>query len=262
MNLTSQPVAAANYKPFNENNARNIKLSSDIMDDAALLNYCKAGYEAFKKEVAADGKANTAGLDVVKNIVAARVFLSLFDKKMDVATFREYVIRQMFKIKGSVKACPQKSSIYAKIKAANDLILAKKEIFSKINRQQPAESIEKAVGIAFADFSGLRDLYAQLKATKKATKDAAATVAATKIEALRENATPEEAAQIAVNELTAVAATFIEKFESVAAAAGVAAALNVVADVADIIINAYNDAATNASDDAATNASDNMKKAA
>lgn len=83
INQSSQPFHKPDYKPLNENNARNVRLSNDFTGEPkeVVLSYLKEGYNAYLRETNAENKAGRAGLAVVKSILKARLYYSTFNKR-------------------------------------------------------------------------------------------------------------------------------------------------------------------------------------
>lgn len=255
INKTSQPVKSSGYREFNSNNARNLSLSHDLTADKSVNivnNYITAGRRAYKIELAADNKANNYGLEVVKSIFAARLYLAAFDKKMDDKKFKEYIIRQLFQVKGSVRDCPQKSTIYGKLKLVADLINLFGKQCPKLVGSDIAAVIDEFTAAVFANFSGLRDAYKQIKEAKDAMKpkkeltpcpddiaDEAPEVDSDS-EVDSESDSEEEPTTIdPETQLMRAAAAFIEASEEFIAKYGKTSYLENIEDVTDLIYNCY-----------------------
>ena len=252
INTTSQPVKSSDYKDFNSNNARNLSLSHDLEADKSINivnNYILAGRRAYKIELAADNKANNYGIEVVKNIFSARLYLSAFDKKMDDKKFKEYIIRQLFQVKGSVRECPQKSTIYGKLKLVADLINLFSKQCPKLIGADVAAVIDEFTAAVFANFSGLRDAYKQVKEAKDALKPKKELAPcpddisdeAPEVDSDSELDSEEEPEAIVAPEtqLMRAAAAFIEASEEFISKYGKTSYLENIEDVADLIYNCY-----------------------
>lgn len=254
-NTTSQPVKSTNYKDFNSNNARNLSLAHDLESNKSINivnSYITAGRRAYKIELAADNKANNYGIEVVKNIFAARLYLAAFDKKMDDKKFKEYIIRQLFQVKGSVRDCPQKSTIYGKLKLVADLINLFGKQCPKLVGSDIAAVIDEFTAAVFANFSGLRDAYKQVKEAKDALKPKKEltpcpddisddiTNKAPEVDSDSESDSEEEPTAIDPEmQLMRAAAAFIEASEEFITKYGKISYLENIEDVTDLIYNCY-----------------------
>lgn len=248
-NTTSQPVKSSDYKDFNSNNARNLSLSHDLEADKSINivnNYIIAGRRAYKIELAADNKANNYGLKVVRSIFAARLYLAAFDKKMDDKKFKEYIIRQLFQVKGSVRDCPQKSTIYGKLKLVADLINLFGKQCPKLIGADVAAVIDEFTAAVFANFSGLRDAYKQVKEAKDALKPKKELapcpddISDEAPEVDSESDSEEEPTVVDPEmQLMRAAAAFIEASEEFITKYGKTSYLESIEDVTDLIYNCY-----------------------
>lgn len=252
VNTTSQPVKSTDYKDFNSNNARNLSLSHELESDKSINivnNYIIAGRRAYKIELAADNKANNYGIEVVKNIFSARLYLSAFDKKMDDKKFKEYIIRQLFQVKGSIRDCPQKSTIYGKLKLVADLINLFGKQCPKLIGADVAAVIDEFTAAVFANFSGLRNAYKQVKEAKDALKSKKELAPcpddiadeAPEVDSYSEsNSESKEPTAIDLEmHLMRVAAAFIEASEEFITKYGKTSYLENIEDVTDLIYNCY-----------------------
>lgn len=170
INQSTQPLHKSNYKPLNENNARNVRLSNDFTGEPkeVVLAYLKEGHNAYLRETTATNKAGLAGLAVVKAIFKARLYYSAFNKKMDEKKFRAHMILHLFKVKSDIRTHPQKSSVYAKIKAALKLIELNRDIIKESDIiGTPATAIAELADSIFMNYESLRGLYDALKPEKQ-----------------------------------------------------------------------------------------------
>lgn len=245
---SSQPLHKSDYKPLNENNARNVRLSNDFTGTPKdiVLAYLKEGYNAYLRETNAANKAGLAGLAVVKAIFKARLYYSTFNKKMDEKNFRKHIIVHLFKINVDIRNHPQKSSIYAKIKAALKLIELNRDIIKESNIiGTPAATITELTDSIFANYESLRGLYDALKPKKQPKPDASdesesnpESDSETDSEAGTEN-NPESVQLPPEVVLMQTASEFINAFENVVKIYGYNEAITMAGDVVEVITQAY-----------------------
>lgn len=248
VNQSSQPLHKPDYKPLNENNARNVRLSNDFTGEPkeVVLSYLKEGYNAYLRETNAENKAGLAGLAVVKSIFKARLYYSAFNKKMDEKGFRKHIILHLFKINADIRTHPQKSSIYAKIKAALKLIELNHDIIKESNIiGTPAAAIAELADSIFANYESLRGLYDALKPEKQPKPDASdesesnpESDSETDSEAGTEN-NPESVQLPPEVVLMQTASEFINAFENVVKIYGYNEAITMAGDVVEVITQAY-----------------------
>lgn len=244
VNQSSQPLHKSDYKPLNENNARNVRLSNDFTGEPkeVVLSYLKEGYNAYLRETKAENKAELAGLDVVKSIFKARLYYSVFNKKMDEKEFRKHIILHLFKISADIRTHPQKSSIYAKIKAALKLIELNHDIIKKSNIiGTPAAAIAELADNIFTDYESLRGLYDVLKPEKQ-PKPGASDESESNPESDSETETensPESVQLPPEVVLMQAASDFITAFDNVVKIYGYGEAVTMAGDVVEVITQAY-----------------------
>lgn len=244
INQSSQPLYKSNYKPLNENNARNIRLSNDFTGEPkeVILSYLKEGYNAYLRETNAENKAGLAGLAVVKSIFKARLYYSTFNKKMDEKNFRKHIILHLFKINADIRTHPQKSSIYTKIKAALKLIELNCDIIKESNIiGTPAAAIAEITDSIFANYESLRGLYDALKPEKQSkpgTSDESESSPESDSETETENS-PESVPLPPEVVLMQTASDFITAFENVVKIYGYSEAVTMAGDVVEVITQAY-----------------------
>lgn len=238
INQSSQPLHKPDYKPLNENNARNVRLSNDFTGEPkeVVLSYLKEGYNAYLRETNAENKAGLAGLAVVKSVFKARLYYSAFNKKMDEKGFRKHIILHLFKINADIRTHPQKSSIYAKIKAALKLIELNHDIIKESNIiSTPAAAIAEITDSIFANYESLRGLYDALKPEKQpkpSTSDESDSETET------ENS-PESVQLPPEVVLMQAASDFITAFDNVVKIYGYGEAVTMAGDVVEVITQAY-----------------------
>lgn len=250
INQSSQPLHKPDYKPLNENNARNVRLSNDFTGEPkeVVLSYLKEGYNAYLRETKAENKAGLAGLDVVKSIFKARLYYSAFNKKMDEKGFRKHIILHLFKISADIRTHPQKSSIYAKIKAALKLIELNHDIIKKSNIiGTPAAAIAELADNIFTDYESLRGLYDALKPEKQ-PKPGASDESESNPES---ESSPESDSETGTENspesvqlppevvLMQAASDFITAFDNVVKIYGYGEAVTMAGDVVEVITQAY-----------------------
>lgn len=247
---SSQPLHKPNYKPLDENNARNVRLSNDFTGEPkeVVLSYLKEGYNAYLRETNAENKAGLAGLAVVKSIFKARLYYSTFNKKMDEKGFRKHIILHLFKINADIRTHPQKSSIYAKIKAALKLIELNHDTIKESNIiGTPAAAIAELADSIFANYESLRGLYDALKPEKQPKPGASdesesnpesESSPESDSETGTENS-PESVPLPAEVVLMQTASDFINAFENVVKIYGYSEAVTMVGDVVEVITQAY-----------------------
>lgn len=256
INQSSQPLYKSNYKPLNENNARNIRLSNDFTGEPkeVILSYLKEGYNAYLRETNAENKAGLAGLAVVKSIFKARLYYSTFNKKMDEKNFRKHIILHLFKINADIRTHPQKSSIYAKIKAALKLIELNHDIIKESNIiGTPAAAIAEITDSIFANYESLRGLYDALKPEKQSkpgTSDESESNPESKFNPESESS-PESDSETGTENspesvqlppevvLMQAASNFITAFDNVVKIYGYGEAVTMAGDVVEVITQAY-----------------------
>lgn len=247
---SSQPLHKPNYKPLNENNARNVRLSNDFTGTPKdiVLNYLKEGYNAYLREANAENKAGLAGLAVVKAIFKARLYYSAFNKKMDEKGFRKHIILHLFKINADIRSHPQRSSIYAKIKAALKLIELNRDLTKESNiTGTPAAAIAEITDSVFANYESLRGLYDALKSEKQpkpGTSDESESnpESDSSLESDSEAGTETgtESVQLPPEVvLMQTASDFINAFENVVKIYGYSEAVTMAGDVVEVITQAY-----------------------
>lgn len=237
---SSQPLHKPNYKSLNENNARNVRLSNDFTGEPkeVILSYLKEGYNAYLRETNAENKAELAGLAVVKSIFKARLYYSTFNKKMDEKEFRKHIILHLFKINADIRTHPQKSSIYAKIKAALKLIELNHDTIKESNIiGTPAAAIAELAGSIFANYESLRSLYDALK-SKKQPKSSTSDESDSETETGTENS-PESVQLPPEVVLMQAASDFITAFDNVVKIYGYGEAVTMAGDVVEVITQAY-----------------------
>lgn len=250
INQSSQPLHKPNYKPLDENNARNIRLSNDFTGTPKdiVLVYLREGYNAYLREVNAENKAGLAGLAVVKSIFKARLYYSAFDKKMDEKNFRRHIILHMFKIGADIRTHPQKSSIYAKIKAALKLIELNHDTIKESNIiGTPAAAIAELADSIFANYESLRGLYDALKPEKQpkpgtGNESDSETETENSPESDSETETensPESVPLPPEVVLMQAASEFITAFDNVVKIYGYGEAVTMAGDVVEVITQAY-----------------------
>lgn len=241
---SSQPLHKPDYKPLNENNARNVRLSNDFTGGPkeVILTYLKEGYNAYLRETNAENKAGLAGLEVVKSIFKARLYYSAFNKKMDEKNFRKHIILHLFKINADIRTHPQKSSIYAKIKAALKLIELNHDTIKESNIiGTPAAAIAELADSIFANYESLRGLYNALKPEKQ-PKPGASDESESNPESDSETETensPESVQLPPEVVLMQTASDFINAFENVVKIYGYSEAVTMASDVVEVITQAY-----------------------
>lgn len=242
INQSSQPLHKPDYKPLNENNARNVRLSNDFTGEPKeiVLSYLKEGYNAYLRETNAENKAGLAGLAVVKSIFKTRLYYSTFNKKMDEKGFRKHIILHLFKISTDIRNHPQKSTIYAKIKAALKLIELNHDIIKKSNIiGTPAAAIAEITDSIFTNYESLRGLYDALKPEKQpkpSTSDESESNPESDSET--ENS-PESVTLPPEVVLMQTASDFITAFENVVKIYGYSEAVTMAGDVVEVITQAY-----------------------
>lgn len=250
INQSSQPLHKPDYKPLNENNARNVRLSNDFTGEPkeVILTYLKEGYNAYLRETNAENKAGLAGLAVVKSIFKARLYYSAFNKKMDEKNFRKHIILHLFKINADIRTHPQKSSIYAKIKAALKLIELNHDTIKESNIiGTPAAAIAELADSIFANYESLRGLYDALKPEKQpkpSTSDESDSETETENSPESDSETgtensPESVPLPAEVVLMQTASDFINAFENVVKIYGYSEAVTMAGDVVEVITQAY-----------------------
>ena len=250
INQSSQPLHKSDYKPLDENNARNIRLSNDFTGEPkeVVLTYLKEGYNAYLRETNAENKAGLAGLAVVKSIFKARLYYSTFNKKMDEKRFRKHIILHLFKIGTDIRTHPQKSSIYAKIKAALKLIELNHNIIKESNIiGTPAAAIAELADNIFNDYESLRGLYDALKPEKQpkpGTSDESESSPESESNPESDSETetennPESVTLPPEVLLMQTASDFITAFENVVKIYGYSEAITMAGDVIDVITQAY-----------------------
>lgn len=163
---------------------------------------------------------------------------------MDDKKFKEYIIRQLFQIKGSVRECPQKSTIYGKLKLVADLINLFGKQCPKLIGADVAAVIDEFTAAVFTNFSGLRDAYKQVKEAKDASKpkkELAPCPDDISDEAPEVDSDSEEEPTTIDPEmqLMRAAAAFIEASEEFIAKYGKTSYLENIEDVTDLIYNCY-----------------------
>lgn len=244
INQSSQPLHKPDYKSLNENNARNVRLSNDFTGEPkeVILSYLKEGYNAYLRETNAENKAGLAGLAVVKSIFKARLYYSTFNKKMDEKGFRKHIILHLFKIGADIRTHPQKSSIYAKIKAALKLIELNRDIIKESNIiGTPAAAIAELADSIFANYESLRGLYDALKPEKQ-PKPGASDESESSPESDSETGTensPESVQLPPEVVLMQAASDFITAFDNVVKIYGYSEAVTMAGDVVEVITQAY-----------------------
>ena len=244
INQSSQPLHKPDYKPLNENNARNVRLSNDFTGEPkeVVLAYLKEGYNAYLRETNAENKAGLAGLAVVKSIFKARLYYSTFNKKMDEKGFRKHIILHLFKIGADIRTHPQKSSIYAKIKAALKLIELNHDIIKESNIiGTPAAAIAEITDSIFANYESLRGLYDVLKPEKQpkpGASDESESSPESDSETETENS-PESVQLPPEVVLMQAASDFITAFDNVVKIYGYSEAVTMAGDVVEVITQAY-----------------------
>ena len=246
VNQSSQPLHKPDYKPLNENNARNVRLSNDFTGEPkeVVLSYLKEGYKSYLRETKAENKAGLAGLDVVKSIFKVRLYYSTFNKKMDEKGFRKHIILHLFKISADIRNHPQKSSIYAKIKAALKLIELNHDIIKKSNIiGTPAAAIAEITDSIFANYESLRGLYDALKPEKQpkpSTSDESESNPESKFNPESDSETetensPESIRLSPETTLLQASSSFIEALNKVVENCGYAVAVEMAGDVIEAI---------------------------
>ena len=243
---SSQPLHKSDYKPLNENNARNVRLSNDFTGTPKdiVLAYLKEGYNAYLRETNAENKAGLAGLAVVKAIFKARLYYSAFNKKMDEKNFRKHIILHLFKINADIRTHPQKSSIYTKIKAALKLIELNHNTIKESNIiGTPAAAIAELADSIFANYESLRGLYDALKPEKQPKPESDSeteTENGPESDSETETENGPESVQLPPEVvLLQVSSEFIAAFENVVKNCGYSAAIEAAGDVVDVITQAY-----------------------
>lgn len=245
---SSQPFHKSDYKSLNENNARNVRLSNDFTGEPkeVVLAYLKEGYNAYLKEANAENKAGLAGLAVVKSIVKTRLYYSTFNKKMDEKSFRKHIILHLFKINADVRTHPQKSSIYAKIKAALKLIELNRDVIKESNIiGAPAAAIAEITDIIFANYESLRGLYDDLKPEKQpkpgASDESESSPEVVLVQAASDESesSPESVQLPPEVVLMQAASDFITAFDNVVKVYGYGEAVTMAGDVVEVITQAY-----------------------
>lgn len=247
---SSQPLHKSDYKPLNENNARNVRLSNDFTGTPKdiVLAYLKEGYNAYLRETNAENKAGLAGLAVVKSIFKARLYYSTFNKKMNEKNFRKHIILHLFKINADIRTHPQKSSIYAKIKAALKLIELNRDIIKESNIiGTPAAAIAELADSIFANYESLRGLYDALKPEKQPkpgtsdeSESSPESAQETETETGDESESSPESVQLPPEVvLMQTASEFITAFENVVKIYGYSKAVTMAGDVVEVITQAY-----------------------
>lgn len=250
INQSSQPFHKPDYKPLNENNTRNVRLSNDFTGEPKeiVLSYLKEGYNAYLRETNAENKAGLAGLAVVKAIFKARLYYSAFDKKMDEKNFRKHIILHLFKINADIRNHPQKSTIYAKIKAALKLIELNRDVIKESNIiGAPAGAIAEITNSIFANYESLRGLYDALKPEKQPKPGASdesesSPESESNPESDSETETensPESVPLPPEIVLMQTASDFIAAFENVVKIYGYSEAVTMAGDVVEVITQAY-----------------------
>lgn len=241
---SSQPLHKPDYKPLNENNARNVRLSNDFTGEPkeVILSYLKEGYNAYLRETNAENKAGLAGLAVVKSIFKARLYYSTFNKKMDEKGFRKHIILHLFKINADIRTHPQKSSIYAKIKAALKLIELNHDTIKESNIiGTPAAAIAELADSIFTNYESLRGLYDALKPEKSPESDSE-TETENSPESDSETGTensPESVQLPPEVVLMQAASDFITAFDNVVKIYGYSEAVTMAGNVVEVITQAY-----------------------
>lgn len=241
---SSQPLHKPDYKPLNENNARNVRLSNDFTGEPkeVVLAYLKEGYNAYLRETEAENKAGLAGLDVVKSIFKARLYYSAFNKKMDEKNFRKHIILHLFKINADIRTHPQKSSIYAKIKAALKLIELNHDIIKESNIiGTPAAAIAELADSIFANYESLRGLYNALKPEKQ-PKPGVGDESESSPESDSETGTENSPESVQLSPevvLMQAASDFITAFDNAVKIYGYGKAVTMASDVVEVITQAY-----------------------
>lgn len=247
---SSQPLHKPDYKPLNENNARNVRLSNDFTGEPkeVVLSYLKEGYNAYLRETNAENKAGLAGLAVVKSIFKARLYYSTFNKKMDEKGFRKHIILHLFKINADIRTHPQKSSIYAKIKAALKLIELNHDTIKESNIiGTPAAAIAELADSIFTNYESLRGLYDALKPEKQpkpSTSDESDSETETENSPESDSETGTENSPESVQlppevVLMQAASDFITAFNNVVKIYGYSEAVTMAGDVVEVITQAY-----------------------
>lgn len=250
INQSSQPLHKPDYKPLNENNARNVRLSNDFTGEPkeVILSYLKEGYNAYLRETNAENKAGLAGLAVVKSIFKARLYYSTFNKKMDEKGFRKHIILHLFKIGADIRTHPQKSSIYAKIKAALKLIELNRDIIKESNIiGTPAAAIAELADSIFANYESLRGLYDALKPEKQPKPGASDESESSpesesnpESDSETETENSPESVQLPPEVVLMQAASdFITAFDNVVKIYGYGKAVTMAGDVVEVITQAY-----------------------
>lgn len=250
INQSSQPLHKPNYKPLNENNTRNIRLSNDFTGEPkeVVLNYLKEGYNAYLRETNAENKAGLAGLAVVKAIFKTRLYYSAFNKKMDEKNFRKHIILHLFKINADIRTHPQKSSIYTKIKAALKLIELNHDLIKESNIiGTPAAAIAEITDRIFANYESLRGLYDALKPEKQpkpSTSDESESNPESESSPESDSETgtensPESVTLLPEVVLIQTASDFITAFDNVVKIYGYREAVTMAGDVVEVITQAY-----------------------
>ena len=238
INQSSQPLHKPDYKPLNENNTRNVRLSNNFTGKPKeiVLSYLKEGHTAYLREINSENKAGLAGLAVVKSIFKARLYYSTFNKKMDEKNFRKHIILHLFKINADIRTHPQKSSIYAKIKVALKLIELNHDLIKESNIiGTPAAAIAEITDSIFANYESLRGLYDTLKPEKRpkpGTSDESDSETET------ENS-PESVQLPPEVVLMQAASDFITAFENAVKIYGYFEAVTMAGDVVEVITQAY-----------------------
>lgn len=250
INQSSQPLHKPDYKPLDENNARNVRLSNDFTGEPkeVILTYLKEGYNAYLRETNAENKAGLAGLAVVKSIFKARLYYSTFNKKMDEKEFRKHIILHLFKISADIRNHPQKSSIYAKIKAALKLIELNHDTIKESNIiGTPAAAIAELADSIFANYESLRGLYDALKPEKQPKPGASdesesnpESESSPESDSETETENSPESVQLPPEVvLMQAAGDFITAFDNVVKIYGYGEAVTMAGDVVEVITQAY-----------------------
>ena len=244
VNQSSQPLHKPDYKPLNENNASNVRLSNDFTGEPKeiVLSYLKEGYNAHLRETNAENKAGLAGLAVVKSIFKARLYYSAFNKKMDEKGFRKHIILHLFKINADIRTHPQKSSIYAKIKAALKLIELNHDIIKESNIiGTPAAAIAELADSIFANYESLRGLYDALKPenSPESVQLPPEVVLMQAASDFKPENSPESVQLPPEVVLMQAASDFITAFDNVVKIYGYGEAVTMAGDVVEVITQAY-----------------------
>ena len=167
---------------------------------------------------------------------------------MDEKGFRKHIILHLFKINADIRTHPQKSSIYAKIKAALKLIELNHDIIKESNIiGTPAAAIAEITDSIFANYESLRGLYDALKPEKQPKPGASDESESnpeseSNLESDSETETensPESVQLPPEIVLMQAASDFITAFDNVVKIYGYSEAVTMAGDVVEVITQAH-----------------------